>query len=127
MLQLNLIMKKILLVEDDQFMKNIYLEMLSSIYDVDTVEDGESAYKKITKDPYDLILLDMFLPKLDGKQVFEQLEKNFPNQYKKKIVFMTNDDSEQTAIYFNSSGIKYLIKSTLNPEQFLEKINDYLK
>jgi CheY-like chemotaxis protein len=120
-------MQKILLVEDDQFMKNIYLEMLSSIYDVDAVEDGESAYKKITKDPYDLILLDMFLPKMDGKMVFEQLEKNFPNQYKKKIVFMTNDDSEQTASYFNSSGIKYLIKSTLDPEQFLEKINNYLK
>jgi DNA-binding response OmpR family regulator len=69
----------------------------------------------------------MFLPKIDGKQVYEKLEKNFPNQYKNKIVFMTNDDSEQTATYFKNLGIEYLIKSTLNPGQFLEKINNYLK
>ena len=120
-------MQKILLVEDDQFMKSIYLKMLSSIYELDSADDGETAYKKITKNSYDLILLDMFLPKLDGKLVFEKLEKNFPNQYKKKIVFMTNDDSEQTVNYFNSSGIKYLIKSTLNPEEFVNKIKTYLK
>lgn len=121
----NAYMRRILLVEDDPFMKNIYLEMLSSMYEVDTAEDGEIAYEKITKNPYNLILLDMFLPKLDGKQVFEQLEKNFPNQYKGKIVFMTNDDSEQTIKYFNSSGIKYLIKSTLNPEEFVNKVKSY--
>lgn len=120
-------MKKILLVEDDQFMRDIYVQMLTPFFKVDIAEDGEIAYEKITKNSYDLILLDIFLPKLDGKKVFEQLEKNFPNQYKEKIVFMTNDDSEQTAAYFNNSGIKYLIKSSLNPEQFLEKINNYLK
>lgn len=116
----------ILLVEDDKFLRDIYVQMLAPSYEVDTAEDGEIAYDKITKNPYDLILLDMFLPKLDGKLVFEQLEKNFPDQYKKKIVFMTNDDSEQTITYFNSTGIKYLIKSTLNPEEFVNKVKSYL-
>ena len=99
--------------------------MLTPLYEVDIAQDGEIAYKKITKNPYDLILLDMFLPKLDGKQVYEQLEKNFPDKYKGKIVFMTNDDSQQTIAYFNSSGIKYLIKSTLNPEEFVNKVKTY--
>lgn len=120
-------MQKILLVEDDQFLRDIYLQMLTPLYAVEYAQDGEAAYEKITKNTYNLILLDIFLPKMDGKLVFEQLERNFPNKYKVKIVFMTNDDSEQTINYFNSSGIKYLIKSTLNPEQFLEKINNYLK
>lgn len=119
-------MQKILLVEDDKFIRDIYIQMLTPFFEVDISEDGEIAYDKITKNPYDLILLDMFLPRLDGKLVYERLEKNFPNKYKEKIIFMTNDDSEQTIAYFNSLKIKYLIKSTLNPEEFLEKIKSYI-
>lgn len=119
-------MQKILLVEDDKFLRNIYIQMLSSLYEVDTAEDGETAYEDITKNSYDLILLDMFLPKLDGKQVYAQLEKNFPNRFKNKVVFMTNDDSQQTVSYFNTLGIKYLIKSTFNPGEFVNKIKSYL-
>lgn len=119
-------MNKILLIEDDQFLRDIYVQMLSPIYTVDTAEDGEVAYEKISKNTYDLILLDMFMPKLDGKQVFEQLEKNFPNKYNNKIVFMTNNDSEQTSKYFKEKNIKYFIKSTLNPEEFVSKIQEYL-
>lgn len=120
-------MQKILLVEDDKFLRDIYYQMLSPIYEVDTSEDGETAYEKITKNTFDLILLDMFLPKLDGKQVFEKLQENFQDKYNSKIVFMTNDDSEQTAGYFNNFGVKYFIKSTLNPEEFVNKVNTYFK
>lgn len=118
-------MQKILLVEDDQFIRDIYLKMLTGIYEVDSAEDGETAYDKITKNPYDLILLDMFLPKLDGNLVFEKLEKEFPDKYKSKIVFLTNDDSEKTLKYFKENNLKYLIKSTLNPEEFVNKVKTY--
>lgn len=120
-------MKKILLVEDDKFLRDIYLQMLSPLFEVETAEDGEVAYEKITNNEYDLILLDMFLPKLDGKDVFEKLELNFPNIYNIKIVFMTNDDSEQTNKYFAEKSIKYFIKSTLNPEEFVNKVKTYIK
>jgi DNA-binding response OmpR family regulator len=122
----NGLMKKILLVEDDQFLRDIYLQMLSSLFEVDTAEAGDIAYDKITKNTYDLILLDMFLPNLDGKQVFEKLELNFQNKYNDKIVFMTNDDSEQTNKYFTEKGIKYFIKSSLNPEEFVTKVKSFL-
>lgn len=57
-------MRKILLVEDDQFIKDIYIEMLTPFFEVDDAEDGKTAYGKITKNSYDLILLDMYLPKM---------------------------------------------------------------
>ena len=119
-------MRKILLIEDDQFIKDIYIQMLTPFFEVDAAEDGKTAYGKIIKNTYDLILLDMYLPIMDGKPVFELLEKNFPNKYKDKIVFMTNDDSEQTIKYFNGSGIKYLIKSALNQEEFVKKVKGYI-
>lgn len=119
-------MKKLLLVEDDQFLRNIYVQMLTPVYELDVAENGQIAYDKISQNTYDLILLDMFLPKLDGKLVFEQLQKNFPDVYKNKIVFMTNDDSKDIIDYFNKVGVKYFIKSELNPGQFIEKIENYL-
>ena len=119
-------MQNILLVEDDQFLRKIYVEMLSSIFTVSMAEDGEIAYDKITKNPYDLILLEMYLPKLDGIKVFEKVQENFPDKYKSKIVFMTNDNSEQATKYFINSGLRYFIKSALNPEEFVNKVKSYL-
>lgn len=119
-------MKKILLVEDDQFIRDIYVQILSPIYKVEIDEDGEFAYEKIIKNEYDLILIDIFLPKSDGRKVFERLQKDFPEKYRTKIVFVTNDDSEDTILFFRDSRVNYIIKSTLNPEQFLEKISSYI-
>lgn len=119
-------MQKILLVEDDQFLRDIYFQVLTPLFEVDTAEDGKVAYDKISKNPYDLILLDMFLPKLDGKLVFEKLQKNFPEQYKRKIIFMSNDDSEQTINYLKKAGLRHFIKSNLNPGEFLDRVKSYI-
>lgn len=56
--------KKILIVEDDQFLREFYQELLQSEgFISDVAEDGEVAFKKITSGGYDLIMLDIMLPK----------------------------------------------------------------
>jgi DNA-binding response OmpR family regulator len=120
-------MKKVLLVEDDQFIRNIYIQMLSSHFSVDYCGDGLTGYKKATENNYDLILLDMYLPKMDGRKLYEQLEKNYPSKYKSKIIFLTNDDSEPTISFFKENKIEYIIKSSLNPDEFVKKIVSFLK
>jgi DNA-binding response OmpR family regulator len=119
-------MKKILLIEDDQFISDIYVEVLSPSFKVDIDVDGEFAYEKIIKNSYDLIILDILLPKIDGRQLFIELQKNYPEKFREKIVFVTNDDSEETIKFFNISCVKYLIKSNLSPKDFFDKISSYL-
>lgn len=119
-------MKKILLIEDDKFIRDIYVDTLTSVFQVDIDEDGEFAYEKIIKNSYDLIIIDIFLPKLDGRQLFKKLQENFPEKYKNKVVFVTNDDSNETISFFNKSQVNYLIKSTLKPDEFLEKIKSFI-
>lgn len=119
-------MKKILLVEDDQFIRDIYVDVLSSSFEVDIDNDGEFAYEKIIKNSYDLIILDILLPKIDGRQIFIKLQKDYPEKFREKIVFVTNDDSEETIKFFNSSRVKYLIKSNFSPKEFFDKISSYL-
>ncbi|VVA43619.1 Response regulator receiver domain protein [Candidatus Roizmanbacteria bacterium] len=119
-------MKKILLIEDDQFIRDIYVGILSPVYKVDIDKDGEFAYEKIIKKDYDLILIDIFLPKSDGRKIFKRLQKNFPEKYREKIVFVTNDDSDETISFFKDSRVNYIIKSSLNTEQFFDKINSLI-
>lgn len=101
--------------------------MLSSYFSVDYCVDGQTGYKKVIGNNYDLILLDMYLPKMDGRKLYEQLEKNYPSKYKSKIIFLTNDDSEPTISFFKDNKIEYIIKSNFNPDEFVKKVVSYIK
>ena len=59
--------KKILLVEDDPFLIDIYTTKLSSSgFDTKVATKGEEAINKITEEIFDLVLLDVVLPQMDG-------------------------------------------------------------
>lgn len=119
--------KKILLVEDDALMKQLYRDLLAKEgYSVDTATDGEEGFNKMKKGGWDLVLLDFVLPKLDGLQIMKKLQTDPPENKNKSIVFLTNlehsKDINDAAKFVN--GV--IIKSDLNPEEFLSKIKSYL-
>lgn len=69
-------MKKILIVEDNELNLKLFNDILKyQKYDTDTAKDGLEAYKKIKNLKYDLIILDIQLPKLDGFSLLEKLKK----------------------------------------------------
>ena len=58
---------KILVVEDDNQIQELIVEFLSSQgYKVDMANDGVEGYEKFKKDKYDLVILDVMMPKLNG-------------------------------------------------------------
>ena len=70
-------MKKILVVEDEKDIQNIIKAFLENAeYEVETADDGLDAINLIQKNNYDLILLDIMLPKIDGFTVCEMIRKN---------------------------------------------------
>jgi len=63
---------KILIVDDEPDLLNQLRETLKQQrYDVDTAADGEAALDKLFDNPYDLVLLDIMLPKIDGLEVLK--------------------------------------------------------
>lgn len=70
-------MKRILVVEDEKDIQNIIKAFLENEeYKVETADDGLDAINLIQKNNYDLILLDIMLPKIDGFTVCEMIRKN---------------------------------------------------
>ncbi len=65
---------KILIVDDEpQFLKQLKQLLTGHKYSVDTAINGEEALDKLFANPYDLILLDIMLPKIDGLAVLKEI------------------------------------------------------
>ena len=67
---------KILIVEDNELNMKLFYDILEyQKYFVEKALDGLEAYEKITKNSYDLIILDIQLPKLDGFSLLKKLKE----------------------------------------------------
>ena len=120
--------KRILIVEDDQFLREFYQELLTAQgYIVDVASEGETALQKIQSEIFDLILLDIMMPKKDGLTVLSELKAKGGIAQTSRIVMLTNlgqDTVIKQCFDLGASG--YLIKSALNPDQVLVEIQAFL-
>ena len=67
---------KVLVVDDEKMIvKGIRYSLLQDGYEVDTAYDGEEALQKVTQNQYDIILLDVMLPKHSGLEVLQQIRE----------------------------------------------------
>jgi DNA-binding response OmpR family regulator len=68
---------RILMIDDDREMCLEFSEVLKdSGYEVQTVFDGESGLARLYSEPFDLLLLDMKMPGMNGLEVLQQLRKS---------------------------------------------------
>lgn len=111
-------MPKILIVEDEKNISKLIQDTLSlANYEFDCSFDGEDALKNINENTYDLILLDIMLPKLDGFQIVEQMEdKDIP------IIFLSAKNDVSTIVKGLKSGGKDYITKPFEPLELLARI-----
>lgn len=122
---------KILLVDDDPDTRDIYGEFLTAAgYEVDFAKDGQEGLAKILQGGYDLVLLDIMMPKIDGLGILKRLKEISSNSlsYNGPIIVLSVLDQE----YFVDQALKlgakgFLPKSGLTPEEALDKIVEFLK
>lgn len=122
-------MKKILLIEDEQDMSDLYCEILKEAgFQITCANDGEKGYQAMKEKSYDLVLLDLRLPKMDGYEILERLKKENLLKMNKHIFLLTNLTQEPGSKKKIPVKIdEYLIKSSLTPDQLVAKVKAYLK
>ena len=121
-------MEKILLVEDDPFLIDIYTTKLKAEgFDFISAKDGEAALEKIKSHKPALVILDIVLPNMDGWQVLKQI-KNIEGVEKMKILVLSNlGQKEEVEKGLRLGADKYLIKSDFTPSQVVEEIKGLIK
>lgn len=120
--------KHILIIEDDVYIRDLYAQVLSEAgYTIETAVDGEEGLVKAAAGGYDLILLDVMMPKLDGLGVLQGLQKSPPRTENGPIILLTNLAQNEVVQEALKTGAKdFLIKSELDPKEFLAKVESYL-
>lgn len=118
---------KILIVEDDQFLLDLYTELLGGEgYEVEQAINGGEALTKMTKGGYDLVLLDIMLPEKDGITVLKEMTKE-QRQKTGQVVLLTNLNQEAIINEgFALGAVGYLIKSALAPDQVLTEVRSFI-
>ena len=120
--------QRILVIEDDQFLRELYDELLREEgYEVVLASDGEEGLTKISAGGYDLVLLDIMLPKMDGLEILRQLRDKHPQKPNGPVVLLTNLGQDSIIKEgFNLGASGYLIKSAMNPDQVLSEVKVFL-
>ena len=120
--------KKLMVVNDDLYIRELYEEVLKDEgYSVETASNGEEALNKLKLGGYDLILLDIMMPKLDGLGVMDALSKTPPAIKNGPTILLTNLDHDPLIKDAMSKGAAaFIIKADITPADLLEQVKKYL-
>ena len=95
---------KILLCEDDESLGMLLREYLQAKgYDADLCPDGEAGYKAFLKNNYDMCVLDVMMPKMDGFALAEEIRQansDIP------IIFLSEPSLDDRIVVLDASGVQ---------------------
>ena len=122
-------MKRILIAEDDFYVLDIYKSAFSAAgYEVDTADNGEKVLKKLKADHYDVLLLDIMLPKVSGTEIINWCRADNSPAKNVLIYAITNLDEPifiKKVIDEGANG--YFVKSKMTPQTLVEDIDAALR
>lgn len=110
--------KRILLVEDEKDLNDLIKEFLEhNNFEVISAYDGKEAMEKVQEGP-DLIILDLMLPKLDGREVLKRLKYDPKTKYIPVVILTARGESKTIFEAMEAGSFDYLIKPFDNKELF---------
>lgn len=121
-------MKKILIIEDETFIADVYShELTKAGFSVKTAKDGPSGLKALEEENFDLLLLDIMLPGIHGLELLKQWRVKHPAS-KMPVLVLTNlgqDEVIKEAFTLGAQG--YLIKASYTPNQMVTEVQNALQ
>jgi two-component system, OmpR family, alkaline phosphatase synthesis response regulator PhoP len=119
--------KRIVLIEDDDLIRELYLEEFNSEgLHTEGFATGKAGLDAIRHNHYDLLLLDMMLPDTNGLLILKEL-KSDPATKDLKVVVLTNLGQETVQNEATQLGaLGYLIKLSYTPDEIIQEVRKYL-
>jgi DNA-binding response OmpR family regulator len=117
--------KTILVVDDDKSILRTFTRILQkSGYNIDTAETGKEAVEKAESRQYDLALVDIRLPDMDGTDLLARLKTPLENTIK---IMITGFPSLETGVKALDEGADAYLVKPVKPQELLLLIEEKLK
>lgn len=120
-------MKKIIIVEDEEVLRNLLKKKLENEgYEVEVAEDGEEGIRKIREVEFDLILLDIIMPKMGGFDVLEAMQKD-ENISDIPVIVVSNSGQPVEIDRAQKLGAKdWVVKTEFDPQEVIKKVKEQI-
>ena len=106
---------RVLVIDDDVRILDLFRQFLSQKgLAVTTAECGKEGLMRYAKDPFDLVLLDLRMPDIDGHEVLERIKDQ---DAQAKVIIMTGHDSLQSVIHAHNLGVMSYLTKPLDLDQ----------
>lgn len=118
--------KKILCIEDELFIGELYSRALKKAgYEVTVELDGQKGLELAQTNQFDIILLDLMIPTITGIDVLRQLRDKTKNpELKAKIIITTNlEQRDEVKADIESQADGYIVKANITPRELAEFLN----
>ncbi len=116
---------KILIVDDEEIVIRSCRRILSdSIYVVDSAQDGQDALRKVDETAYDLVVLDIMMPGIDGLEVLQQVKERYPDV---DVIMMTGLSEIQTAVKAMKLGAFDYLPKPFDPDELKQVVERALE
>ena len=116
---------RILIVEDEQPLREGLVDLLTAAgHDTVAVADGPSGLERATHDPFDLVLLDLMLPGLDGLEVCRQVRQVRPEL---PILMLTARGSEDDKVVGFAAGADDYLAKPFGVRELLARVDAFAR
>ncbi|HAU0829766.1 TPA: two-component system sensor histidine kinase LetS [Legionella pneumophila] len=120
--QLRFLHPEILIAEDNPVNKMLLTSLLNNNANITTVDDGEMAVTACEDKKFDMILLDLHMPKLNGLEAAKMIrQKSLMNKHS-PIVLITASSSDLSSIDMKKSGVDFCFQKPIDEKQLLIQI-----
>ena len=120
-------MARIAIIEDDQLISQMYrLKFEEAGFDVNVAADGKTGVAMVAETQPDLILLDLWMPEMDGITALK-LIREMPGGDKMAVVVLTNSGGPDDEAELHNLNIEdYIVKADFTPREVIAKIKKVL-
>lgn len=119
--------KKVLIVEDDPVLIRMYsTKLITEGFGVTTATNGEEGLQKVVSENFDIVVLDIMMPRMSGIDMLKKLREDNSN-LQIPFIILTNLTEKEQQEEATRLGVKeFLIKADLLPSDLVKTIRKYL-
>lgn len=116
----------VMLVDDDEVNRYVVTKLLQDNYRMIAAASGEEAFSILDEQIPDLILLDVYMPQMDGYAVLQKL-KTTEKYADIPVIFLTGDEDESTEVQGLSEGATDFLRKPLRKDVAVQRMNRILE